>query len=55
MGLIYHIANAVDWQQAQEAGEYRVSTRGRSLRPPESTKGHARDLAFRSLLVPESS
>lgn len=31
MGLIYHIANAVDWQQAQEAGEYRVSTRGRSL------------------------
>src|SRR5439155_18205152 len=29
--LIYHIANAADWQQAQEAGEYRRSTRGRSL------------------------
>ncbi len=31
MGLIYHIANAADWQQAQEAGEYRTSTRGRTL------------------------
>ena len=31
MGLIYHIANAADWEQAQEAGEYLTSTRGRSL------------------------
>lgn len=31
MGLIYHIANAADWQQAQASGEYRKSTRGRTL------------------------
>jgi uncharacterized protein (DUF952 family) len=31
MGLIYHIANAADWKQAQGKGEYRTSTRGRSL------------------------
>jgi glutathione S-transferase len=31
MALIYHIANAADWQQARESGDYRTSTRGRSL------------------------
>ncbi|HVX44311.1 MAG TPA: DUF952 domain-containing protein [Mycobacteriales bacterium] len=31
MASIYHIASAADWQQAQEAGEYRISTRGRTL------------------------
>jgi glutathione S-transferase len=31
MGLIYHIANAADWQQAQAEGAYRTSTRGRTL------------------------
>lgn len=31
MGLIYHIANTPDWRQAQKEGEYRTSTRGRSL------------------------
>lgn len=31
MGFIYHIANATDWEQALTDGEYRVSTRGRSL------------------------
>jgi uncharacterized protein (DUF952 family) len=30
-GLIYHIALAEDWEQAQAAGEYTVSTRGRTL------------------------
>jgi uncharacterized protein (DUF952 family) len=30
-GLIYHIALAEDWEQAQATGEYTVSTRGRSL------------------------
>ena len=29
--LIYHIAAAADWEQAQRAGEYTVSTRGRTL------------------------
>jgi len=28
---LYHIATAVDWEQAQQDGEYRTSTRGRSL------------------------
>jgi uncharacterized protein (DUF952 family) len=28
---IFHIAFESDWRAAQEAGEYRVSTRGRSL------------------------
>lgn len=28
---IYHIAYAADWQRALAAGEYRTSTRGRSL------------------------
>jgi uncharacterized protein (DUF952 family) len=30
-GLIYHIALAQDWEQAQAAGEYTVSTRGLTL------------------------
>jgi uncharacterized protein (DUF952 family) len=30
-GLIYHIALAEDWEQAQATGEYTVSTRGLSL------------------------
>jgi glutathione S-transferase len=29
--MIYHVASARDWQDAQEAGEYRISTRGRTL------------------------
>ena len=28
---LFHVALAADWQQALVAGEYRVSTRGRSL------------------------
>jgi uncharacterized protein (DUF952 family) len=28
---IFHIAHAVDWHDAERAGEYRVSTRGRTL------------------------
>ena len=28
---VFHIAKAADWRAAQEAGEYRVSTLGRSL------------------------
>jgi uncharacterized protein (DUF952 family) len=28
---VFHIARAADWHAAQEAGEYRVSTLGRSL------------------------
>jgi uncharacterized protein (DUF952 family) len=31
MALIYHIAFAADWIAAQRDGEYRVSTRGRTL------------------------
>ena len=31
MTVIYHIALVADWKQAQSEGEYRVSTRGRSL------------------------
>ncbi len=31
MALIYHIAVAADWEQARRDGEYRVSTRGRTL------------------------
>jgi glutathione S-transferase len=29
--VIFHIAEASDWRAAQAAGDYRVSTRGRSL------------------------
>ena len=29
--MIYHIAYAADWVKAQAEGEYRVSTRGRTL------------------------
>jgi uncharacterized protein (DUF952 family) len=29
--LIYHITTAADWEQARQAGEYRLSTRGVSL------------------------
>ena len=29
--LIYHIAAAADWEQARRAGEYAMSTRGRTL------------------------
>ena len=31
MTVIYHIAAAADWEQAQRAGEYTMSTRGRTL------------------------
>jgi uncharacterized protein (DUF952 family) len=31
MSFIYHIATASDWAQAQAAGEYAMSTRGRTL------------------------
>lgn len=30
-GVIFHIAAVADWQQAQASGDYRVSTRGRTL------------------------
>jgi uncharacterized protein (DUF952 family) len=29
--VVYHIASAEDWQHAHEVGEYRISTRGRTL------------------------
>lgn len=29
--MILHLAYATDWHQAQQAGEYRTSTRGRTL------------------------
>jgi uncharacterized protein (DUF952 family) len=29
--VIYHIAAAADWARAQRDGEYRISTRGRTL------------------------
>jgi uncharacterized protein (DUF952 family) len=29
--MIYHIASAEDWARARRAGEYRISTRGRTL------------------------
>ena len=28
---IFHIAHAIDWHDAEHTGEYRVSTRGRTL------------------------
>ena len=28
---IFHIAHAIDWHDAERSGEYRVSTRGRTL------------------------
>jgi uncharacterized protein (DUF952 family) len=31
MGLIYHIAIAAEWAQAQDIGEYTMSTRGVTL------------------------
>ncbi len=31
MTLIYHIAEAADWAQAQRDGQYTMSTRGRTL------------------------
>jgi len=31
MNVLYHIAVADDWAQAQRDGEYRMSTRGRTL------------------------
>jgi glutathione S-transferase len=31
MTLIYHIATAADWDQAQRDGQYTISTRGRTL------------------------
>lgn len=31
MDTLYHIALATDWAQAQRDGEYRISTRGRTL------------------------
>ncbi|GAA2208236.1 DUF952 domain-containing protein [Nonomuraea monospora] len=30
-GLIHHLALRADWESAQKAGEYRVSTLGRTL------------------------
>lgn len=29
--MIFHIAELSDWQAAQESGDYRISTRGRTL------------------------
>ncbi|SCL32376.1 Uncharacterized conserved protein, DUF952 family [Micromonospora pallida] len=29
--MLFHIAEVADWQQARTAGDYRVSTRGRTL------------------------
>ncbi|XTZ16585.1 DUF952 domain-containing protein [Micromonospora echinospora] len=29
--MLFHIAEVADWQRAREAGDYRVSTRGRIL------------------------
>ncbi len=31
MPLIYHVTTRHEWEQAKESGEYRVSTRGRTL------------------------
>ena len=31
MTFIYHIAAAADWEQARRAGQYTMSTRGRTL------------------------
>ena len=31
MTLIYHIAEAADWEQAKRDGQYTMSTRGRTL------------------------
>jgi uncharacterized protein (DUF952 family) len=31
VSIIYHIAEAADWEQAQRAGQYTTSTRGVSL------------------------
>jgi uncharacterized protein (DUF952 family) len=31
MPMIYHVANENEWEQAQAAGEYRRSTKGRTL------------------------
>jgi len=31
VGLIYHIARAVDWEQARKVGEYTMSTKGVTL------------------------
>ncbi|HEV2638959.1 MAG TPA: DUF952 domain-containing protein [Actinocrinis sp.] len=39
MALIYHIAFPTDWEEAKKTGEYRISTRGRSL--PEEGFIHA--------------
>lgn len=30
-GVIYHLATPTDWEDAQDAGDYRISTRGRTL------------------------
>ena len=39
---IYHIANVADWEAAKAAGEYRISTKGRTL--DEQGFIHASDL-----------
>lgn len=31
MGVIYHIAYPAEWDEARAAGEYRMSTRGRTV------------------------
>ena len=47
--MIYHLALASDWDRALEAGEYRVSTLGRSLEDEgfihASTAGQVRGVA----------
>jgi uncharacterized protein (DUF952 family) len=49
--VIYHIATARDWQAAIEAGEYRVSTLGRTLEDEgfihASSAGQVRGVADR--------
>jgi glutathione S-transferase len=31
MGVVYHIAYPAEWDEAKTAGEYRMSTRGRTM------------------------
>lgn len=40
---VYHIAYAADWEQAERDGEYRISTKGRTLE--EQGFIHAGDVA----------
>lgn len=46
MGLIYHIARPADWRRAQHDGDYRTSTRGRTLEQQGFIHaGHAHQVA----------